>query len=389
MAGVGARTVALNVAFTTAERGALLAVGVVGILIAGLQPQLLGALAIEGRVDESLLGHIATAELLAMGIAAAGAGLVLPIARLREVAAVAILTAAALDLLTPGSVGGVLVALRAAAGVAEGVLVWLTIGLIVRSPEPARMSGTYLAVQTIAQFGIATLLGLYVVPVAGARGGFAVLAATSLIGLVALAWVPSRFFPLDHASGSDATRVPVRGLVALVGVILYLAFTVAVWVYVEPLGAQRGIGTGAIAGIVPLSLAAQVAGAGMATLLAGRLRPLPTLMSVGAANLLLLAIMANATSAAAFLVATSAFGFLWLFALPFQVSATIAADPSRNAAALIGGAQLIGASAGPFTAALLLGSGTVTPVLWFGAACNVASLATMLVAARRSAIDAA
>ena len=371
--------------FTLAERAAVLAVGIVGVLIAGLQPQLLGALAVEGRVGESLLGHVATAELLAMGIAAGAAGLVLPITRLRVTAGVAIAVAVVLDLLTPGMTGGALVAIRAATGLAEGVLIWLAIGLIVRSAEPARMSGIYLATQTLAQFAIATLLGVWVIPAAGAPGGFAALAVASLIGLVAMPWMPRRYQPLDREPGAAPMRVPLRGAVALAGVVLYLAFVVAVWVYVEPLAAERGIGARAIAVIAPLSLAMQVVGAGLATLLAGRVRALPTLLAVGVANLLLLGAMATVTSATAFIVATSVFGFLWLFALPFQVPVVIAADPSRNAAALIGGAQLVGASMGPFTAALLLGSGSVQPVLWFGAACIVAALVLTLLASMRGA----
>lgn len=381
MAGVGAWAVAVSDGFTGTERAAVLAVGVVGVLIAGLQPQLLGALAVEGTVDERLLGHVATAELLAMGVAAGAAGFVLPLSQLRLTAGLAILAVAVLDLLTPGTVGAALVAIRAATGVAEGVLIWLAIGLVIRSSEPARMSGAYLAIQTLAQFAIATLLGLYVVPLAGARGGFTALAVASLIGLVALPWMPRGYAPLEREAGDVSARLPARGMIALAGVLLYLAFVVAVWVYVEPLARERGIDAGAVAAIAPLSLALQVVGAGVAMLLAGRLPALPTLLAVGVANLVLLAIMATATSAPAFLIATSVFGFLWLFALPFQVPVVITADPSRNAAALIGGAQLVGAAAGPFTAALLLGPASVRPVLWLGAACIVAASAAMLLAA--------
>lgn len=368
----------MSEAFTPAQRAAVLAVGVVGVLIAGLQPQLLGALAIEGRVGERLLGHVATAELLAMGIAAGGAGFVLPIARLRVTAAVAIVMVAVLDLLSPSVAGLGLVAIRAATGAAEGILVWLAIGLIVRSSQPARMSGVYLAVQTLAQCAVATLLGLYVVPLAGARGGFVALAVASGAGLVALPWMPRCYAPFDHSPAAPPTRMPVRGIIALAGVAIYLAFIVAVWVYVEPLARERGLPAGAVAAIAPLSLAMQVVGAALAALLARRLPALPTLLLVGAANLLVLAIMAATTNAAAFLVATSVFGLLWLFALPFLVPVVIAADPSRRAAALIGGAQLVGAGAGPFIVALLLGSDTVVPVLWFGAACAVAALTMLL-----------
>lgn len=183
----------------------------------------------------------------------------------------------------------------------------------------------YLALQTLAQFAIASLLGLGALP-----------------------WMPRRYAPLDRDAKTGPSRVPMRGFVALAGVLLYLSFVVAVWVYVEPLARERSIDARAIAVIAPLSLAMQVVGAGLATLLAGRLPALATLLVVGAANLVLIAVMATTASAFTFLTAVAAFGFLWLFALPFQVPVVIAADPSRGAASLIGGAQLIGSSVGPW-----------------------------------------
>lgn len=373
--------------FTVAQRIAVLAVGVVGVLIPGLQPQLLGALAAEGRVSESLIGHVATAELLAMGIAAGGAGFVLPITRLRATATAAILVVAVLDALTPGLGGAALVAIRMATGLAEGVLIWIAIGLIVRLAEPARWSGVYLATQTLAQFAVATVLGVAVIPAAGSIGGFQALGVATALGLLAVPWLPRGYAPLVRDATADAAPIPARGFVALAGVLIYLAFVVAVWVYVEPLARERGFPAGTIAVIAPLSLAMQVFGAGAATLLAGRLPALPTLVAVGAVNLLLLGVLASPPSAGAFLAATSVFGFLWLFAMPFQVPAVIAADPSRRAAALIGGAQLVGSSLGPFTAALLIGQGAIGPVLWFGAASIVAAMLLLTVAARRRRVQ--
>lgn len=359
---------------------AVLAVGTAGVLIPGLQPQLLGALAHEGRVSAAELGIVATVELLAMGIAAGGAGFVLPLTLLRAIAAVALLAAAALDWLTPAATGSALIGVRAAAGLAEGVLVWIAIGLIIRMASPERWSGLYLMVQTLAQFGVASLLGLVVIPAAGARGGFEVLAVATALALAALPWLPRAYAPLD---GGDATgRPPPRGLLALAGVVLYLGFVVAVWVYVEPLGLQRGIAPATIAVVAPLSLAMQVIGAGLATVVAGRLPALPVVGAVAAANLALLAVMATTTSPPLFVAATAVFGLLWLFAMPFHIPLVVAADPSRRAAALIGGAQLVGASLGPLAASALVSEHDVTPVLSFGAAALLLGVGTLAVAAR-------
>jgi len=361
---------------------AIFVVGVIGVLIPGLQPQLLGALAAEGRLSVAALGILATVELLAMGIAAGAAGFVFPITRLRGVAGAALVGTAAADLLTPFLDTGPLFAARVVAGLGEGMLIWIVIGFIVRADRPERWSGIYLAVQTLAQFALASAIG-YVA--ATSAGGFTALGAVTLAGLLALPWLPRAYPPLV-VSDDMGGLPPTRGLVALGGVVLYLAFIVAVWVYIEPLGLERGISQTTIHLVAPLSLGMQVLGAGAATLLAGRLPVRGTIVIVGLVNLGLLAIMAVPPSAAAFVVATAAFGFLWLFALPFQIPIVIAADPSRRAAMLIGGAQLTGSSLGPLLAGVLIGDRHVAHVLWFGAVCAIAGVAGLIgpVAMRRT-----
>ena len=364
-------------AFTARQTAAVMVVGVIGVLIPGLQPQLLGALLAEAKLSTSALGLLATVELLAMGIAAGTAGLLLPVDRLRQITASALVATAALDLVTPHVSDGGLFAVRIAAGLGEGVLIWIAIGLIVRAARPERWSGIYLALQTLAQLALATAMGLAIVPQFGSAGGFRLLALVTALGLAALPSLPRAYAALDHGEAAGSA-LPARGLVALGGVTLYLAFIVSVWVYVEPLGLQRGIDAATVHLIAPLSLAMQVAGAAAAAALADRLPARAVVTAVAIANLVLLAIMGAAPSAAAFVVATSIFGFLWLFAMPFQVPILIAADSSRRAAMLIGGAQLVGSSLGPFIAALLVSDADVGPVLWFGAACAVTGVLALV-----------
>lgn len=368
--------------FTLPQSIAVFIVGIIGVLFVGLQPQLLGALVVDGRLTLAELGNVATVELLAMGIAAGGASLVLPTDRLRIIAVAALLVTGAVDLATPMSGGTALLGLRAAAGLAEGVLVWLAIGLIVRSAQPARWSGLYLMLQTLAQFGLATLLGTLVIADGGAPAGFAWLAGVTLLGLVAVAWLPAAYAPLE---GEDSSGMPpARGFVALAGVLFYLAAIVAVWVYVEALGIRAGVTTGTMHMLTPLSLAMQVAGAGLATLVAGRIRVLPVVVAVAALNLMVFVAMAAPPSPAVFVIATAGLGFLWLFALPLHVPLVIAADPSRRAAALIGGAQLVGSSLGPFAAAWLVVGDDAGAVPWIGVAGLGVGVILLVVTARRA-----
>jgi hypothetical protein len=367
------------VIFTRRGIAAILAIGIVGVLIPGLQPQLLAALAAEGRLSVSAIGVLATVELLAMGIAAAGAGFAFGNGRLKAVAAGALVVAGGADLITPGLAPAALFAARIVAGLAEGVLVWLAIGFIIRTQWPDRWSGVYLMLQTLAQFAIASVLGSLA---AGSHVGFGILAAVTAAGLMFVPLLPCAYTPLARDPEAGA-RVPARGFVALAGVLFYLAFIVSIWVYVEPLATGRGVPAALVHLIAPLSLAMQVMGAAAATVLSGRFRPALTIVVVALVNLGLLALMAFPPSPIAFVAATALFGFLWLFAMPFQVPLVIAADPTRRAAVLIGGAQLAGSSLGPFAAGMVVHDADVAPVLWFGVAALVLAVALLIGASRR------
>ncbi|MEZ5938235.1 MAG: hypothetical protein R3C52_08440 [Hyphomonadaceae bacterium] len=188
---------------------------------------------------------------------------------LKAIAIVVCLALAAIDLATPYASGMNVVLIRGAAGLPSGVLMWITMCLIARSPRPERWSGIYLTVQTLAQLVLAALIAAFVIERFGAGGGFSVLAATALAGVPIALLLPGNFAPLDHKREAGASGV--RGWIALLAAFLYTAFTIGVWVYFEPLSRQAGHAEG-IAGVaVSISLACQVAGGLAATLLAGKI----------------------------------------------------------------------------------------------------------------------
>ncbi|QNA84361.1 MFS transporter [Sphingomonas sp. So64.6b] len=352
------------------EISAALIFGIVGILIPGLQPLLLGALAGEGRLTATELGYTATVELLAMGAAALLAGALLKPVGLRVIAMVACLALAAIDAATMHLRGTDLVLIRAAAGLPSGILIWITLAMIARSPTPERWAGIYLTTQTLAQFVWAAVLAATVMPRFGADGGFLSLALLCLAAMLAVIGLPRRFAPLPaHAMETSAVALPgARGWIALVAAFLYLAAIGGVWVYAEPLSRQAGHGPAVIGIAVSVSLACQVAGGALATILAGRVRWMHMLLLCGLANLGVVAGFALLPSAVLFIFLAGLFGFLWLFALPFLVPMAIEADPTRRAAVLLGGAQLLGASLGPLFVSMLVSDRDVRGSLGFGAA---------------------
>jgi hypothetical protein len=358
---------------TRIEFSAVMFVGVTAIMIAGLQPLLLGALEAEDRLSPAQLGQAATAELLAMGLAAGVAGAFLKPARLRLISIVASLVLAGIDAATPMFGGDMVTLIRGAAGLPSGVLMWITVALIARSPTPERWSGVYLTVQTLAQFVMATALSAGVVATYGANGGFIALAGFCIVTALVSFWLPSSYALLPKTE-NNGTLPGGRGWIALVSAFLYSAFTIGVWVYAEPLSKQSGHDPSVTGMAVSISLACQVAGGAAATVLAGRVNWLWTTMICAVLNVGLLIGLALLPGPEMFLILSGAFGFLWLFVLPFLVPMVIEADPTRRAAVLIGGAQVLGGSFGPFFASMLVTDVDSRGAVWFGGACMVVSI---------------
>ncbi|HEV7157101.1 MAG TPA: MFS transporter [Caulobacteraceae bacterium] len=352
---------------------ASLAVGVNGIMIAGLQPLLLGALQLAHRLSAAELGRAATAELLTMGAVAGLAGLFLPPRHLRPLGVLACLVLAGLDVATTRADGATITLLRGAAGIPSGVMMWLTISMITRAPRPEQWSALFLTVQTLGQFVLSAVISAFVIGRFGPNGGFFALAGVSVIAAGAALIAPPSLAPLAHAETPGGLPTP-AGAAALLAAFLFLAFQFGVWVYAEPLSHQAGHVPQVAETAISLSLAFQVLGSGAATFLAHRLPWFRTLLVLSLASLGCLAGFAALPGPLLFLVDAAVFGFLWLFLLPFLVPMTIAADPTRRSAVLLGGAQLLGGSLGPLLSSLVVSDADARGAVVLGAISLIAAM---------------
>lgn len=354
--------------------GPVLYVGVVALLIAGLQPVVLGGLAEAGRLSASGIGLAATAELLALGLACGVAAAVLKPTGLRAKLALACLGHALCNLASLWAADGALIGLRAAAGLFAGVMLWSTIGMIARSARPERQAGIFVTAQTLAQLLMAALLPRTVMAAWGVDGALAALAAISLTAAAAAFAGPRAFAPLPRAE-AGAGRLSPLAWAGLAAAFLYLAFIVAIWVYLEPLAATVGLSRGQAHDAVAAALAMQVVGGLAATLAGERLKASHVLIGAGVINLGLVTALAAHPTGPLFIALVAVFGFLWLFVLPFQTVLLITIDPSRRGAMQLGAAQLLGSSAGPLAASLLVGDADVGGAMKLAAGCLVAALA--------------
>jgi hypothetical protein len=356
------------------EAGVATAMGIVALVMAGAMPILLGALAASHRIAVSQIGDTATAESLAMGLTtAAFAALVRPHRlRLIGVAAVVALAAINLSMVLAGGFG--VVGLRALAGVAEGILVWITTSMIARSLTPERWAGVYFTGLTLTQFALSAVMTALVTPRWGPNGGFALGAALILVGAPIALIGRNRFSALPGGVSTGGSP-PLRGWIALAGMLLYTAAFAAVAIYTVPLATQAGLKP-AVAGVaVTASLAVQILGSALATALAGRIHYFAMVITAVIASVAGWVAFLFWPPAWMFIAASMLLGFVYMAAAPFLVPMVIEADPSRRAAVQGGAAQLFGGAMGPFLAARLVGPRDVHGAVFLGIGLLVSALA--------------
>lgn len=354
-------------------------IGSVGLLVLGLQPILLGAVFSEGRVTFDELAIAATLEIIALGIGSAVAALLVSSRHLRAKAAALLLLVCALNHATGLSQGAEgFIAVRTLCGFLEGGLVAVATELIVRSRHPERIGGLFVSLQTGAQCVLAALMALLVIPAWGAAGGFDLLALVCLVSLAAVAWLPPHYGAIP--AGLVATGKGALGrqaLLALLAIFSFFLFIGAIWAFLEPIGLRSGIPAQTVGLMVSASLAAQVAGAGLATYTAERIDGRLAVAAATLVGVAVAAVFASAPSAPLFWLAALATGFVWLFITPYQIGLTISADASRTTTLLVPAAQLFGAALGPVCATVFIRGEDVGNVPIFAGGCALASLALL------------
>lgn len=362
-----------------------LSIGTIAVLMVGVQPILLGALVEARQVSLEGVGIVAMAEIIMLGMGVVLGDTLLPGARLRLITIVAALCAAGLDLLTLQATGdGGMAAVRAGAGLAEGVLIWGTTGVIVRTAQPARVGGVFFVLQTIAQALLGLALANAIIPRWGWQGGFVALGLLALLPCVLAFMQPARLSPLAPPAVSGF-RWSVATLQPLAVVFLQLAALGSFWAYLEPLGQAAGLDARSAQTLVAAVLATQVVGGSVAALAVRRLPLVPTLV---ACSLLLAAVTSTihqlpGGSVRDFSLACALFGFVWLFMLPFHIGLAFRADPSGRLAGLVPAAQLLGSAFGPLTASFIVEGDNASAVPLLSAAFAMAAAALVLLTRTR------
>ena len=340
-------------------------IGSCALLVLGVHPVLLGALVQEGRLADAQVGNLVTIEMLAIVPGSlAGIGLLRRVGA-RFVAAGAGLAMTAINLFLMGQAGMATLAIaRAAAGFSEGVLVAIALVAISRVVRVERASAIFLAVQTLMQAVVAAMLPS--ITVAGSRvdAALAGLSVAGVIAALAALALPAALRPTEP-DGERGALTP-ASLTALSCAGLFLGAIVSVWGYFGLWLIHYGYPPTFEGTAVSLCLVAQVIGALVAARFGEGLPSRRTIVGCAIAGAGLVAAFYFARGSAGAIIAVSiAFGFVWLFTLPFFAGWLIEIDPGRRAVLYLTAFQLGGAALLPSLAGIAVGAYTIDAALIF------------------------
>jgi hypothetical protein len=339
-------------AFSPTEAGAAILLGLLALLISGLMGLLLADLAQQGRLSAQGIGLTAMLEALSTGVVTGAAGLVLKPVRLRTIAIVAAAVLVVLDLATTRASGGGVMAVRALAGLPEGVLLWISIGFISRAATPERWAAILFTGMGLTQLAVATGLSAWILPRFGANGGYVTVAVAAALAIPVALFLPHELGAVAEGGGETSGSPPLRGWVALAGTLCMAASLTAVSVYIIPLAVQAGLSVPVGRTAISFGLACQMAGGALATVLAGRVRYIAVFWTCAAAFGATWLAYAVHSPAWLFIAMTGVSGLAMFVAGPFLVPMTIDADPSRRAAMQSGAVQLLAGAFGPLLSSL-------------------------------------
>lgn len=331
-----------------------LALGSIAVLMVGLQPLLLGELLAQNRLSLEGVGLVAMGEILSLGLGVVLGDLLRSVFSLRVLTVVAILAASGMDLITANTTGdGALALTRALAGLAEGLLLWGTVNLIVQGPAPDRLAGVFMVVQTLGQAAVAAMLAYWVLPIKSTSSyGFVFLGALTAASLLLVRWQPVRLANQQATTTTAGFGWGLNHLLLLGLAFMQLSAIGGLWAYLEPLSKYVGLDAQSAQLLVSGTLLMQVLGGCLGIILVRRVSDYSML---AVAALLLGGIALGMYFSAdlgvrIFLLSCGAFGLVWLMLTPFQVRIALQLDPSGRIAALVPGMQLLGCAFGPLMA---------------------------------------
>lgn len=358
------------------------ALGIIGALTIFIAPGFLGLVADQGRLGEAGAGYVISSDIDVMAAAIGVATFLITHVSWRRLALLG------LGLIAAGSLAtafvhteGTFIAARVFAGAGEGLAVGVSFAALGQARDPDRAFGGYLAAGLTISAVILLLLPI-LQPHVGTAPFFIGIAVLAVLTGALVPWLSVGNIPAS-AGLSGPTGIHWRlASAGLFGVLLYFLAQGAVWSYLGEIGAASGVRADFVGRALAISSMAGIGGALLATLISthfGRALPLIASAGVSAASFLLLR---GHVSASVFISSAVLFNAAWNFSMPFLSGLCADADTRGRVVCAMGCIQTVGTGLGPAAAALLLGQGGFSSILWMSVAVLVVSVIVVLAGLR-------
>lgn len=372
---------------------AVLGTGACAAMIFNILPVFLGKVAESFMLSDRAVGWLASIYLAGFGASSASAAFWLHRVNRRKIAGWAFAGAASLLAFSAwlNSWYGLMASL-AIAGVFLGALYSLSFVLAGEFDNAVRVVGFKLAGEVALGALLIYLLPVIIYPIWGFSGMLVALASILFAAMpLALAVPPWGTLQSTEKKGEEFSGSGLFPLAALVGLTALLFFTVgqsALWSFVERAGVRSGYDISKIG--LTLSTAVLMGGLGALSASAVGKRLGNSAPVVAAALVYGLAVwgLAVGDNFAAFALGISLFFFVWLFALPYFVSAIAVADKSGRSASLVSACFAFGSMAGPAIAGELVVGDDFTLLHLFCAGVVLIALLALFNLARREVATA-
>lgn len=362
--------------FSRSEITATFAAGTAAILITGLQPVLLGAIAREDVMTFSGAGALAGLEAFSIGIGLIFATLLSKTDRFRVIVMCALAVLAFSNFACAvWPAAKFLYFLRSITGLMSGVIIWAATSVLVRTKFPGRITGYFVATYTAVQGICVLVLALYLMITFDWRSCFLLMGSVSVLALFFAFYLPQRVTKLPKTAKMKLQfSLPVT--CACLIVFLQLIAFMSIWTFLEPIGERGGKTAQTIQILVSASLFVQVLGAATGGYLADKV-PAALILAIASICIIVIGVYFFSISPEAgqfFYIASLSFSFLWMLILPFHTQLAINIESSGNLALNIPILQILGSVAAPLLGGVLVLDGDVRNVMRLTLSCSIAAL---------------
>jgi len=329
-------------------------------IIGGLVPQM-SPFVIAGLIDgfslsERDAGFVASVEMLSL---AATAILIAPflshfsIRRLSLFAIVITLAAQSASIFADE--WNSLVLLRALAGLGEGTLYAMSLGMVAsHCLNPEKIFGYFQLVWAIGSVALFSAGG-EITEAFAHRGIFTLLVGMSF-ALAPFVFLVPNVRAVKNAKTGVATAVLFLGILLFVAIVLYVAVSAGLFAFSGPIGERAGLNTSMVGYILTASTVVGLAGAGAATALNVRFGRVLPITGFCLGYILVVLMLCLWHDPLAYSAAVIGSAVLYYFSLPYLFGLAAALDQTGRWAAVAGSANLFGFAVGPVFAGAVIGA---------------------------------